>query len=265
MPTVESTVEEAGSTRICRTIPRQIMDGTFWSELFIESEGDMINDNVVFKAIDGYEGLYEVSNHGDIKSLGRYRKTGSGGYMQKERMLKVTKTTTGYYKIELVKNGIRKSLKVHRLVAIAFLPNPLNKPNINHKDGNPLNNHIDNLEWCTQKENVNHALEIGLKKTLDLPIEKINDLYHKENKTLKEIANLFGVSTTPVIRAMRKYGLHIRTTSENQIRYNITKGFILNELKTKSGRQIAREIGCSPSLISIYLKRIKERGYIYAK
>ena len=68
----------------------------------------------------------------------------------------------GYRKVSLSANGHSRSIKVHRLVALAFLPNPQNKPDVNHKDGNKANNCLNNLEWCTEKENVRHAVRTGL-------------------------------------------------------------------------------------------------------
>lgn len=68
----------------------------------------------------------------------------------------------GYRQVGLSANGHSKSVKVHRLVALAFIPNPQNKPDVNHKDGNKANNCLSNLEWCTEKENVQHAVRMGL-------------------------------------------------------------------------------------------------------
>ena len=117
----------------------------------------MINNVEEWRDVGGYEGLYKISNRGRIKSYqGRYKKP---------KILKTTMTTTGYKKIELTKNKRKKSLKVHRLVAEAFLPNEENKPYVNHIDNNPLNNDVMNLEWCTQKENMVHSAIYGSHKS----------------------------------------------------------------------------------------------------
>ena len=121
----------------------------------------------IWKPISGYEGIYEISNLGAIKSLERIVKNSGvhGGYVKlKERILKPreNKKRNGYYEISLKKDGIEKRFKVHRLVAIAFIPNPNNKPEVNHIDGNKSNNSASNLEWVSSKENKEHAWKIGL-------------------------------------------------------------------------------------------------------
>lgn len=103
----------------------------------------------IWKDIEGYEGKYEVSNLGNVRSL-NYR--GTGGI----KLLKQG-TTRGYKLTCLYKNGKGKQYWVHRLVAIAFIPNPNNLPVVNHKDENPSNNNVNNLEWCTQEYNINYG------------------------------------------------------------------------------------------------------------
>ena len=102
----------------------------------------------IWKDIKGYEGLYKVSNYGNVKSL-NYNHTG------KERLLKPKIET--YYRITLSNYGVVKLYLIHRLVAEAFIPNPDNLPQVNHKDENKHNNHVYNLEWCTNKYNLNYG------------------------------------------------------------------------------------------------------------
>lgn len=121
----------------------------------------------VWKDIDGYEGYYQVSNFGNIKSLEKTIKnsgTFSGFYKTKERILKPRKNKdrNGYYELSLKKDGKEKRFKVHRLVACAFIDNPYNKPEVNHIDGDKSNNCFLNLEWVTSKENKKHAWDTGL-------------------------------------------------------------------------------------------------------
>lgn len=118
-----------------------------------------------WKPVEGYEGLYEVSNLGRVRSLTRIAVTYSNGGTQvrKGRIRCGTiDKSTGYARLLLCKEAVQKSFNIHRLVAIAFIPNPYNKPQVNHKDGNKANNRVDNLEWCTVKENARHAIDTGL-------------------------------------------------------------------------------------------------------
>ena len=117
----------------------------------------------IWKDIEGYEGLYEVSSYGRVKSLGQFVNHNYGGYAyRKGRILKPANNGQGYLQVVLYKNGYKKTFKVHRLVAEAFLDNPDNLPCVNHRDENPLNNIVSNLEWCTVKYNVNYGT--GLKR-----------------------------------------------------------------------------------------------------
>jgi hypothetical protein len=121
----------------------------------IKKDGKEKMEKEIWKNIKGYEGLYQVSNLGRVRSLKRSSKnilTGSTG-------------TTGYRHVILTKNGILKNRDVHRIVAEHFIPNPDNLPQINHKDENILNNEVSNLEWCTAKYNCNygnHKLKLSL-------------------------------------------------------------------------------------------------------
>lgn len=118
----------------------------------------------IWKPIKNYEGLYEVSNLGRVKSLERTCIGKGGGiYPIKEKVLIQSKTRkeTPYYKVSLSKNGIVKDYMVHRLVAETFIDNPNNLPVINHIDCDTSNNCVDNLEWVTQKQNVNHSYKLG--------------------------------------------------------------------------------------------------------
>lgn len=124
----------------------------------------------IWKPIKGYEGLYEVSNTGKVKSVKRTMKYEATGKVQTthERVLtlissKLTKRhPKPLYHVELWKDNKRTVKMIHRLVAETFIPNPDGKPQVNHKDGNRDNNRVDNLEWCTCSENSLHAYRTGL-------------------------------------------------------------------------------------------------------
>ena len=117
----------------------------------------------IWKDIPDYEGLYQVSNMGRVKALEKYVKHRYGGKQKlKERMLIPYSNNSGYLNIKLSKENKYKHFLVHRLVLLAFVPNPENKPTGNHKDGVKADNYVSNLEWATYKENQNHAKENGL-------------------------------------------------------------------------------------------------------
>ena len=112
----------------------------------------------IWKDIEGYEGLYQVSNIGNVKRVEHEDYRCRQGYrVFKERYLTPNKDQNGYLNVGLWKNNTRKKHKIHRLVASAFILNPDSLPQINHKDENKQNNSADNLEWCTSKYNNNYG------------------------------------------------------------------------------------------------------------
>lgn len=133
-------------------------------------------ENEVWRDIEGYEGIYQVSNKGRVKSLQRLQKYKCRNpRMLPERIMSVRKDKLGYGRVGLY-NGEYKFWLIHRLVAITFLPNPNNLPVINHKDENPSNNRVENLEWCTRKYNNNYGTASArMAKTLR---EKDNPINH---------------------------------------------------------------------------------------
>lgn len=112
----------------------------------------------IWKDITGYEGKYQVSSFGRVKSLEYHNAKG----IKRCGILQPATDNSGYHRCALSKNNILKTYKVHRLVAIAFIPNPDNLPQINHKDGNKKNNNVENLEWCDNSHNQKHAYRLGL-------------------------------------------------------------------------------------------------------
>lgn len=150
----------------------------------------------VWKDIEGFEGHYQVSNLGRVKS-DKY------GYWRELKQT-INNRGKGYLRVGLF-DGKMKTYSVHRLVAQAFIPNPENKPQVNHIDGNTRNNNVNNLEWCTAMENVSHSIEVlenikigsnnGNSKLTEKDIPNIVYML-SIGYTQKEIAEIYGVNQT---------------------------------------------------------------------
>lgn len=149
----------------------------------------------IWMDIDGYEGYYQISNLDKVRSLERRIKNyPSGTRVMKAMPIKTRINTTGYLTVDLSKEGDARRYKVHRLKATAFIPNPNNYPEINHMDGNKLNNRLSNLEWCTSSQNRIHAYKEGLKpsKLSKGDVDEIIKVY--PSKTLKELGTQYNVT-----------------------------------------------------------------------
>jgi hypothetical protein len=117
----------------------------------------------IWKDINGYEGFYQVSNFGNVKSLSRLMWNGLAFFKSKEKILKPNLTTSGYYSVQLLKDKVKKPFSIHRLVAKTFLEE-IQGFEVNHKDRNKLNNNIDNLEFTSHSDNIKHTYITGRKK-----------------------------------------------------------------------------------------------------
>lgn len=198
----------------------------------------------VWKDIKGYEGLYKISNTGKIKS---YHTRGNHQKVGKEHYITPSKTTTGYYKVELMKEHKRRGYKLHRLIALAFIPNPLNKPYINHIDGNKLNNSLSNLEWCTQKENVNHAYNAGLIPKNAISKEELHNLYMIKRKSISEISAITHVGYNRVKEYMKLYDIKMHIGRKYDIPIEELKKDFESGLTNK---EISKKYNCSTAIIA---------------
>lgn len=215
-----------------------------------------------WRDINGYEGIYQVSNLGRIKSLSRKRLNGRGYYIQKERIIKQAMTSTGYKMVVFSVNKVRKYFKVHRLVAFAFLGlPPKNRTIINHKDGNPLNNNVNNLEWCSQKYNNLHAHLTGLIKDFRISRKELKKRIIVEKKTYKEIAKEYNVTATMIYNKAKKYGF-------SNGRGRVEKYYLPPEMlkwvieRRVTQTTLAKAVGCDQSAISHRITKYKRSGLL---
>lgn len=179
----------------------------------------------IWKDISGFEGYYQVSNLGNVRSVDRYVRSKGKPALQKGVCMKLQVNHKGYYTVILHKESKPYSKIVHRLVATAFIPNPDNLPQVNHKDTNKKNNEVSNLEWCTNQENQDHAKAHGcygaftLKqyKTVRKNLLEANrkrkksvvqmDIYCNEIKefaSIKDAEKETGVNTSKICACCRK-------------------------------------------------------------
>jgi len=149
--------------------------------------------------IEGYGGDYWVSTFGRVKSFKRYKEG---------KILKQTKSK-GYYQINFSKNNISKRKNVHRLVAEVFLPNLNNFPQVNHKDENKTNNHIDNLEWCTAKYNNNYGNK--LKNTsIKIKCKETGEIFY----SIREVSRQLNINRNTISKSLKDGKPHAGYTFE---------------------------------------------------
>lgn len=173
---------------------------------------------VVVKDVAGYEGLYIIDSLCNVVSLPKVQ----GRHLHnKYKILTQKMNKFGYYEVALAKDGVMKTFLVHRLMAKAFVPNPDNLPQVNHKNGIKSDNRIENLEWCTKRENTVHAFKNNLSNFGDDALGRImkynalhgyckvciaKDGEYHEFDSPKEAAAFIGTNKDNVTRAIRKQG-----------------------------------------------------------
>lgn len=185
---------------------------------------EFVDRNIEWRSVVGYEGHYEVSSLGDVRSVDRtVSRTGpTGDVFKPGQVRKAQVTPKGYLRLALVRDGAQRNHMVHRVVAEAFIPNPDGKPEVNHRDGNKTNNAVTNLEWSTPSENQIHAYETGLKESsvkyvvhcpeLDLTTFGTQAMEHKLKEFGYERAAASGVWA-----AMDRGGKHLDLTFEGTV------------------------------------------------
>lgn len=163
---------------------------------------NMISTNEIWKPVPGYESLYEVSNFGRVRNTHYWSSHHKLIERRAYRILKQETTHDGYKRVVLTKCGESRHFSVHRLVGVAFIPNPDSLPQINHIDENPANNVVDNLEWCDEKQNCNHG-----QHRERISFRQTNNPYHSKTVNQFDMAGNF-IRTFPSTReAERQTGI----------------------------------------------------------
>lgn len=176
----------------------------------------------IWKDVKGYEGIYQISTLGHIRSINRKHicVSRSGNKFSRPRTGREMRpgVSAGYFRISLSAYGIYEHFYIHRLVAFAFIPNPENKPCVNHKDGDRMNNCVANLEWCTYAENSQHAVMVGLIRSgYSDPTRK--KLFGKNNASSKRV-KVINIATgcerkfNSITAASNFYGIQRATISQ---------------------------------------------------
>ena len=212
----------------------------------------------VWKDIENYEGIYQVSTHGNIKSLPRSRKGGHNSVVRVAgRHMKLSLGTVGYLDVVLSKDTVIKHSMVHRLVAKAFIENKENNLTVNHKDGNKLNNNISNLEWSTQQEQITHSIDKGLtnkagKRYLDFKFKEAVRLYkHDTGCPLTELCVKFSIDRQTAKKILAgKDGHRIKKTDKVDIIIKRDQGVTVKSL--------SEEYGCAVSHVYRILEKRQE-------
>lgn len=142
----------------------------------------------IWKSISGYEGYYEASNKGHIRSVDRLVKCKNGMRISLATILKPSLGQWGYEQVTLRKEGSKKTVRVNRIIAQTFIPNPNNLPQVNHKDGNKINNSVENLEWCDASHNMKHCFDNHMSDwTTKIKIIETGEIFNSKAECARKI------------------------------------------------------------------------------
>jgi hypothetical protein len=167
----------------------------------------------IWKDINGYEGLYQISNLGRVKSLDKQKWNRFTFLNVDEFFLNNVKTKNGYLTTALSKEGKRKSFKIHRLLAEHFIPNPENKPTVDHIDRNKSNNSLDNLRWATYLEQVknrnttNFGMNQRTENKLSIDKDYLIDLYINKNYSMDELSIIINIPKRTIKNILKRYDI----------------------------------------------------------
>lgn len=214
----------------------------------------------IWKDVKDFEGCYQVSNMGRVKSLARMR-ISKGGCLcpVKERILKQKKNKQGYLIVHLRNMEFQSHPSVHRLVAEAFIENKENKPTVNHKDANKQNNTVDNLEWSTHSEQMRHAVDNELLEVRGAPkyskqFKKEIYEYSQSNEiSISKLAEMYGISERTAGRIVNE-GVKPRTTTRVLSTGEVIVEDILSKEQVEEIKRLRKE-GCTLSHIAKLFNR----------
>lgn len=213
----------------------------------------------IWRAVSGFENYYEVSNLGRVKRLAHtdyYIRSDTGTQVERyvpDKILKF-RDTEEYYEINLRVNDLNEYRRVHRMVAEAFVPNPDSLPQVNHIDGNKHNNRMENLEWCTSQQNVQHSIDVGLRrhsrKGIDATAKQVRCIETGQVfNTLKEAAIYFNTNAQYIHERINKgktcHGYHFEILVQDRRVKCLDTGQIFNSIAEASDAFGLKSIGDS--------------------
>lgn len=219
--------------------------------------------NETWRDVVGYEGLYSVSDIGRVKSH-----VGWNGreYVRRERMMRPTISANGnylFYVVRLTKGADKKTARVHRLVADAFLPHDETRMIVNHKDFNALNNAVKNLEWCTQAENLEwSASQWRMVSVSEEVANQFASLYDNGASAL-DIACMSGTPEHVIYRCLQKLGTPLRKSTDHLNKYHIDIHELLHDFKMgRKNYELQEKYMCSKDIIATRKYQFRKQGLL---